>query len=117
MLGEIGGELAQVVHDRGQAEAEEEREGEENDGDKNDDCDSAGGTIAADGDFGDAVDGGHQDDGEEGADVEDLELLAEFPGEGEQEEDADGEEDVAAGVGAGLFGAFGVEGWVGLGKA
>ena len=64
---------------------------------------------------GDAVDGGHQDDGEEGADVEDLELFAELPGEGEQEQDADGEEDVAADVGAGLSALRGGLGRAGVG--
>ena len=51
---------------------------------------------------GDAVDGGHQDGGEERADVDDQEFFLEGPGEGEEEEDADGEEDVAAYVSAGL---------------
>ncbi len=49
---------------------------------------------------GDASDGGHQDDSEERADVEDQQLFLEGPGEGEEEEDADGEEDVAADVAA-----------------
>ncbi len=57
--------------------------------------------VVADLDFGDAGDGGHEDYGEECADVEDEELFFERVGEGQEEEDADGEEDVAADVGAG----------------
>jgi hypothetical protein len=49
----------------------------------------------------DAVDGGHENDGEKGADVEDLELAGESVGEGKKEEDENGEEDVAADFGAG----------------
>ena len=57
--------------------------------------------IAAEVELRDARDGGHENDGEEGADVEDQELFFEGPGEGEEEEDGDGEEDVAADFGAG----------------
>jgi hypothetical protein len=49
----------------------------------------------------DVSDGGHENDSEEGADVEDEEFFAESPGEGEKKEDADAEEDVAADFGAG----------------
>jgi hypothetical protein len=49
----------------------------------------------------DAIDGGHEDDGEESADVEDEELVLEGPGEREQKEDDDAEQDVAAYFGAG----------------
>jgi hypothetical protein len=52
--------------------------------------------VAADVELGDAGDGGHENDGEEAADVEDQDLFPECPGEGEKEEDGDGEEDVAA---------------------
>jgi hypothetical protein len=51
----------------------------------------------------DAPDGGHEDDSEEGADVKDEELFLEGPGEGEKQEDADAEEDVAADLAAGLL--------------
>jgi hypothetical protein len=50
---------------------------------------------------GDVGDGGHKNDSEEGADVEDDDLFAEGPGEGEKEEDADAEDDVAADFSAG----------------
>jgi hypothetical protein len=73
--------------------------------------------IAANRELGDAGDDRHQDDGEEGADVEDLEFFAELPGEAEEEKDADGEQDVAACGYARLFCALCVGGWVGLGKA
>jgi hypothetical protein len=45
---------------------------------------------------GDAGDGGHEDDSEESADVENEDLFLEGPGQGEEEKDGDGEEDVAA---------------------
>ena len=47
----------------------------------------------------------HEDDGEEGADVDELEDLAQTPGEGEAESDGEGEEDVAA-DGGDLVGAI-----------
>jgi hypothetical protein len=51
----------------------------------------------------DALDGGHENDSEEGADVEDEELFPEGEGEGEKKEDGDAEEDVATDPGAGVF--------------
>jgi hypothetical protein len=57
--------------------------------------------VAAKVQLGDTGDGGHQDDSEESADVEDEDLFLEGPGEGEKEEDSDREEDVAANFGAG----------------
>jgi hypothetical protein len=53
--------------------------------------------------LGDAGDDGHQDSSEEGADVDDEHLFLEGPGEGEEEQDSDGKEDVAADCTAGLF--------------
>jgi hypothetical protein len=53
--------------------------------------------------FGDADDDGHEDDGEETADVEDQQLLLEGPGEGEEKDDGDGEEDIAADGCSGLL--------------
>ena len=49
----------------------------------------------------DAAYEGHENDSEQGADVEDEELFPEGPGEGEEEEDCDAEEDVAADFSAG----------------
>jgi hypothetical protein len=70
--------------------------------------------VAANADLGDAVDGGHENDSEEGADVEDEELLLERPGKGEEEKDRDGEEDVTADFGAGsLLVGSEVFGWFG----
>jgi hypothetical protein len=63
--------------------------------DHEDDADGAGGLVATDLEVADPVDDGHQNYGEEGADVEDLELFRELPGEAE-EEDGEEEEDVAA---------------------
>jgi hypothetical protein len=44
----------------------------------------------------DALHDGAEDDGEESADIEQLEHMAKMPGEGEGEGDREGEEDVAA---------------------
>jgi hypothetical protein len=57
--------------------------------------------VAADLPCGDADDERHENDGEESADVEDQQLFAEVPGEGEQKQDDDAEENVAADRGAG----------------
>jgi hypothetical protein len=59
--------------------------------------------VAADVPFGDAGDDGDEDDGEEGADVEDQQLLLEGPGEGEEKEDDDCEENIAADRSSGLL--------------
>jgi hypothetical protein len=48
-----------------------------------------------------AGDGGHEDDGEESADVEDEQLFFKCPGKGEKKKNADGEEDVPANFNAG----------------
>jgi hypothetical protein len=61
-------------------------------------------------DGGDAVDDGRQDSGEKRADVDDEQFFLERPGEGEEKEDADGEENVAAYCSAGLI-RIGDEGW------
>jgi hypothetical protein len=42
------------------------------------------------------VNGGHEDYGEERADIEDQQLLLDGPGESEQKQDDEGEDDVAA---------------------
>jgi hypothetical protein len=49
----------------------------------------------------DAIDGGHENDSEEAADIEDQKLFSEGEGEGEKKEDGDREENVAADFGAG----------------
>ena len=65
-------------------------------GDENDDGDGARGAVAANVEFGDAGDDGRENDGEERADVDDLQLFEQVPGEVEREQDGDAEEDVAA---------------------
>src|SRR3954447_2125504 len=57
--------------------------------------------IAAQVETSDARDGGHENDSEERADVEDQDLFPEAPGEGEKEEGRDAEDDVAANFCAG----------------
>jgi hypothetical protein len=52
--------------------------------------------VAAKLELGDAGDGRHEDDREEGADIEDQELFLERPGEGKKEKDGYGEENIAA---------------------
>jgi hypothetical protein len=59
--------------------------------------------VAAEVQLCDTDDNGHEDDGEESADVEDQQLLLEGPGEGEEKEDGDGEEDIAADGRSGLL--------------
>ena len=54
---------------------------------------------ATDRELADPGDDGHEDDGEEGGDVEDLELAGEAPGEAEGDEDREEEDDVGAGGG------------------
>jgi hypothetical protein len=93
----------EVVHDRREAEGEEDDQNENRSDEEKDDGDGAGGMVAAKVGFGDAGDDGHQDDGEEGADVEDQQLLFERPGEGEEKKDDDAEEDVCASCGPGLL--------------
>jgi hypothetical protein len=70
--------------------------------------------IAAEAELGDAVDGGHENDGKEGTDVENQELFFEGPGEREEEKNGDGEEDVAAdGIAGSVLGGGKVVGrWV-----
>ena len=55
----------------------------------------------------DAVDGGHEHDGEERADVDEGEDLAQTPGENEGKQHSEGEEDMAADGAAGLLGRDG----------
>jgi hypothetical protein len=100
-LREVVGELAEVAEDRREAGGEEEREDGGDADDQKDDRHSAGRVVAAQVELRDASDGGHEDYGEEGADVEDQEFFFEGPGEGEKKEDRDAEEDVAADFGAG----------------
>ena len=99
-LREFCGEVAEIAQDWGQTGGEEEREDSGDGDDEKNDGDGAGGTIAANADLGDAGDGGRENDSEEGADVEDEDLFLERPGEGEQEKNSDGEEDVSADRGA-----------------
>jgi hypothetical protein len=51
----------------------------------------------------DAIDGGHENDSEEAADVEDEKFLSQVEGEGEKEKDGYREEDVAADFRSGVF--------------
>jgi hypothetical protein len=99
-LGEVVRELAEVAENGGKSKGEEEGEGKDDADEEDEDCDGAGGRSASDAEGGDAVDNRHQDDGEEGADVEDEKLMAELPGQGNQEKGDKGEDDVAADVGA-----------------
>lgn len=94
-------EAAKVAQYRWKASGEEESNDEGDGDDEENNGYGAGRMIAAKVDLGDASDGGHEDDSEEGADVEDQKLFLYGPGEGEEEKDADREEDVAANCGAG----------------
>ncbi|WP_260734706.1 hypothetical protein [Tunturiibacter lichenicola] len=59
--------------------------------------------VAANSQLGDAGYGGHEDDREESTDVEDQQLFLEGPGKGEEKNDGEDEEDVAAGDGSGFL--------------
>lgn len=102
-MGDVAGEAAEIVEDGGKAHGEEESEDEGDCKDEQDDRYGARGVSAAELELGDAIDDRHEDDGEEGADIEDQQLLLEGPGEGEQKQQHDAEEDMAADRGAGLL--------------
>ena len=84
-LGELGGEVAEVAEDGRQAGGEEERENDEDGGDEDDDGDGARRLVVADFELGDAVDGGHEDYGEQSANVEDEEFFLEGVSEGQKQ--------------------------------
>jgi len=100
-LRELVGELAEVLQDGRQAGGEEERDDASDGDDQKDDGYRARRMVAAQVETSDAAYEGHEDDSEEGADVEDQDLFPESPGEGEKEEDGDAEEDVGADFSAG----------------
>ena len=100
-LGQFSAELTEIAQNRGEAESEEKRESEDDSGDKKNDGYGAGGRVSANGGAGDTSDDRHENDGEEGADVDHLKLAAELPSEGEKQQDGKGEEDVAADTVAG----------------
>jgi hypothetical protein len=93
---QVGGEALDVVHDRREREDEEEGEDEGDGEDQGDDGDWARRRPLADAQAHDLLHQRHEDDGEEGADVDHLEDLAETPGESQAEREREDEEDVAA---------------------
>ena len=97
---EFRGEVAEIAQNGWETGGEEEREDSGDGDDEKNDGDDAGGTIASNADPGDAGDGGRENDSEECADVEDEDLFLKCPGQGEEEKDSDGEEDVTADRGA-----------------
>jgi hypothetical protein len=100
-LGEFGGEVAEVVENGRKAGGEEEGEDAGDGCDQKDDGYGAGGTVAAEVELPDAINGGHENDSKEAADVENQELFSEGVGEREKKKDGDAKEDVAADFGAG----------------
>jgi hypothetical protein len=86
----------EVVEHGGQADEEEAGDGYSDGDDQSYDGEGLGGMPATDPEAHDLVDSGHEDDGEESADVDDLEDLAEVPGENQSQEDGEDEEDVTA---------------------
>ena len=99
-LRQVGGEVLEIAEDRRKSAGEERSKKEADDDNEDEDRDNAGGVIAAEPRLPDAIDDRHQHDGEQCADVEDLDLLGEIPREREQEKDGNGEEDVAVNLGA-----------------
>jgi hypothetical protein len=100
-LREFFGEAAEVAQDGGKARGEEERENKGDRDDQEDDGNGARRTVPAKIELGEAGDGGHEDDSEEAADVEDQQLFLDGPGESEKKEDDDAEENVTADFSAG----------------
>ncbi len=92
------------MEDGREADDEKDDHDEGHTGDEEEDGGGAGGVATLKLDGGDAVYCGHQDCREERADVDDQQFFLQVPGKSEEEEDADGEEDVAAYVLAGLVG-------------
>ena len=107
--GQVLGELVEVADDGWKCDEEEEGKREEDATEQKHDGDAARDVArAAQLEVPDAVDGGHQHDGEERADVDEGENLAQTPGKGESKQYSDSEEDVAADGEAVLLG----RGWL-----
>ncbi len=102
--GQVGGELVQVADDGREADNKKQRKSEKDHGEEKRDGQSTGEVAsAAQLPEHDAVDDRGEHDGEERADVDQHEDVAQLPGEREHEQDGEGEEDVAAdGVAVGL---------------
>ncbi len=114
--GRICDEGAEIADNgrKGDREEEEQREGE--DGDEKEDSDAAARGPVADAHGLETPDDGHEDDGEEGADVENLKLFHQVPSERENKKYREEEEDVAVDLldalgrfdgGQGGFGCYG----------
>jgi hypothetical protein len=84
------------VEDGRQTDDEEAHEDDGDGDDQSDDRDGLGGTPAANAQAHDPLDGRHEDDGEESADVDDLKDLAKVPGESESQEHGEDEDDVTS---------------------
>jgi len=93
--------LAEIAQDGWEPHGEEDAQYNGDSDDEDQDGEGTGGAEGTELPGGDVIDDRDEDGGEEGGDVEDDELLAERPGEGEAEEDCEAEEDVAADGAAG----------------
>ena len=93
--GGIGDEGTEVAGDGRKGDPEEEEEGEAYGGDEKDDGNAAAWRPVLDVKRLKALDDGHENDGKERTDVEDLQLFHQVPAEGESENNANDEEDVA----------------------
>ena len=102
-LGKVGRKPAKIAENRRQTERQKQGETKNGGGDENNDGDGARGAITSNLEFGNAEDEGSQNHGKERADVNNLQLFGELPGDVEREEDADTEEDVASYRSAGLL--------------
>jgi len=94
--GKVGSKVLNVFCYGRKTYIEEDGKSSEDGEDEGHDCDRARGRVFADADPHDALHDGAEDDGEEGADIDDFEDLAEAPGEREAESKREGKEDVAA---------------------
>ena len=111
--GEVGDELPEIADDGGKGDGEEEDERSDADSKQEDDGDDAGGAAAADLCVLNAQDERHKHDCKERADVDDLELFEQVPGEIQGEDHAEEEGDMAAGDVAARLGVFDENGLIG----
>ena len=94
--GKVCGKALDVASYRGESDIEKEGEGSEYGDDEGDDRDRAGGRVLSDPEAHDALHDGAEHDGEESADVNQLQDLAKTPGEREAKREGEGKENVAS---------------------
>ena len=104
--GNVDDEGAEIADNGWKGYGEEKDEREDNGAEKKEDSEAPGHGAPANLELHDPGDDGEEDNGEERADVEDLEFFEEMPGEKEADEQAEEEGDVTAGDVAAALGVF-----------